>query len=298
MGENLAPPISGDPRTRDWFRDRSLEMLAEQLHERAYFGYPPQDDRLVVAEPAYDLRGRIVLPWDGPWHVNQHDNKPHGTPPLPGPSAFPDGTRFDCFDRPIHPWLEEMITNPDIGVATGTGAYWAWGENITVDPIPIRHDLSEPHILMIERGDTGHVALAGGFWDKPEPIIGGNIREAREETGIDLSRLMYKSQLIYDGPVGDMRTTAHAWPRTKAIRFDLLPNDKYESKLLAEMTAGNRWQQLLRTVGRYAFKETIARIPWKGADAHEAPKAMWVPASEVGKLVVGSHRLLIELALG
>lgn len=282
---------------QDWFRDRSLEMLAELLHEDAYPGYPPQSSRLVVTEPAHDLRGRIILPPDGPWHVDQHDNKPQGTPPLPGPSAFPSDTRFDCFDRPVHPWLEEMITDPDIGVVTGTGAYWAWGENVTVDAIPIRHDLSEPHILMIERGDTGHVALAGGFWDKPESFVGGAIREAYEETGIDLSRLAYKSQLIYDGPVADVRATAHAWPRTKAIYFDLLPNDKYESKLLTEMTAGNRWQQFYRTIGRYAFKETIARIAWKGTDTYEAPKAMWVPASKIGELVVGSHRLLIEQAL-
>lgn len=279
----------------EYYKQQSLQALAEQLSAACYDGYPARANRLFLPAPEYDETGRIILPADGPWHVDQHPNKPTGTPPLPDVSSFPPGTRFDSFNRPIHPWIEDMLTNPDIGVVTGTAYFRKWCENATVDPVVFRHDFAEPHLLLIERGDTHRLALPGGFWDPDETASEGAKREAREESGVDIDCFTHEAKPICRVPVGDIRLSAHAWPVTTAVRFDLPLESKAERKQLAEMMARNNWALSLRTLGRFAFKEQIGRRPWKGSD--DADKALWVPVSKINQHLTGSHLALAEMAI-
>ena len=57
---------------------------------------------------------------------------------------------------------------------------------VTVDIVILTHE-SEPHVLLIRRGDEpfkGAWALPGGFLDQNETLIEAAHRELREETGV------------------------------------------------------------------------------------------------------------------
>ncbi|MBI3889195.1 NUDIX domain-containing protein [Candidatus Saccharibacteria bacterium] len=124
------------------------------------------------------------------------------------------GYELDGLGRPLHPWLREMLTDPEVGVVTGLGEYWHWGPNKTADPIVINND-NTPKILLIKRSDTGIWALPGGFVDGDESAETAARRELQEETGLLL--VGTDGEQVYDGVVADLRTTAHAWAETTAI---------------------------------------------------------------------------------
>jgi len=123
------------------------------------------------------------------------------------------GYKLDDFGRPLHPWLREMLTDPDIGAVTGLGDYWHWGPNRTADPIVINTD-EVPRILLIKRSDTGTWALPGGFVDDDESSAEAARRELCEETSLVVHG---EPCAIYNGVVSDGRTTAHAWAETTAL---------------------------------------------------------------------------------
>ena len=242
-----------------------LSLLGNSLAQRSYPGYPKRSDRLVadinLLQTSFD--GRLILP-DGSWkvdeHPNQTDNEVQATEATQEQLLL-QGLRLDVNGHPLHPWLSDMISNPDIGVVTGKGAYWRWGPNQTVDPIVIKNG----HVLLIKRKDTGNWALPGGFIDKDESSTNAATREVLEETGIVLS----KSNLtipVYKGPVADIRITANAWPETIALLF-ILENTRQLTKP-------------------------------KGAD--DAAEAAWIPL-EVALLedrFFGSHHYLLQKAVG
>lgn len=169
--------------------------------------------------------------------------------------------------EPLHPWIDEMLADPDIGAVEGKGAYWNWGPNYTADPIVIRRDLGEPHVLVIKRKDTGTWALPGGFIDGNESEVAAAVREAHEETGIDLTGLAPNVVITYRGPVADLRTTAHAWPETTAVSFEI-PD-----------TAARQFTNML----------------WEGRD--DAQRAAWKSVEQIHDHLFGSHKLLLTLAL-
>jgi len=198
---------------------------------------------------------------EGPWELN-----PGEAPETCDTQRFREmGLAVDKRGRPLHPWLKEMVTNPDIGVLTGRGFYWQWGPNHTADPIILRHDLVVPHVLLIERGDTGDRALPGGFIDGSEDPAVAAAREGLEEALLDVGG--FAARQVYDGPLSDIRATAHAWAHTTAFRFDL-PND----------------------VARGLPTER-----YKGGD--DAAFAQWIAVDQVDERLFGSHNLLLKLAL-
>lgn len=226
------------------FKQASLGHLGVLLAVGAYPGYPEKRLHLPAAPE------NALLP-DGVWWVKQ------------------DRAAYEALDepRPLHPWLNEMITDPSLGVVCGKGFYWNWGANNAADPIVIRRDLETPHVLLIQRGDTGQWALPGGFINDNETGLEAAKREAFEESGIDLDSLEPVVRHIYQGPVADIRTTAHAWAETDAWAFEI---PALAASSLKEMS-------------------------WRGSD--DAVAAAWVSLHGLQDTLFGSHSLLIGRAL-
>ncbi len=241
-----------------------LNLLRNELSQRAYPGYPEFSDRLVVDPDALEISasGRLVLP-DGLWTVDAHPTR-QDNDKAPSPAIQEEllsyGLELDSKGRPLHPWLVEMLSNPSIGVVTGKGVYWSWGPNRTVDPIVIKNG----NILLVKRKDTGSWALPGGFIDRNEMPVAAALREVAEETGIVLPP-MAVAYSVYEGPVADIRMTANAWPETSALLFQL-DNETYLSEP-------------------------------RGAD--DASDAAWVPLEIVRKKekLFGSHPFLLQKAI-
>lgn len=125
------------------------------------------------------------------------------------------GLEIDATGRPLHPWAGTHLEASDL--ASGKGAFWKWGPNYTADPIVLT-DEDIPRVLLIQRSDTLHYALPGGFVNAHEASMDAALRELEEETGLsDVTR----GELIYQGPVADPRTTLHAWPETSAYLFSV-----------------------------------------------------------------------------
>ena len=124
------------------------------------------------------------------------------------------GYDIDTEGRPLHPHLNELPNMP-----IGKGKYWRWGPNHTADPIVITTE-ERPRVLLIQRSDTGDLALPGGFVDDHElqNPIAASYRELVEETGLVINT---DGTLVYQGIVTDPRTTANAWPETSAYLFTI-----------------------------------------------------------------------------
>jgi ADP-ribose pyrophosphatase len=245
-----------------YIKDESLRLLAERLANYTYPGYPEQKDRLILGwlDKVYDAQGRLDLP-DGPWTIRDSaDKKDAGLLPTERQQeAFlQKGIQLDSLGRPLHPWTEEMLKNPQVGGVLNRGFYYNWGPNYTADTVVISE--SDNTLLLIRRKDTGQWALPGGFIDGDERADTAARREVSEETGVVLPNDA-ELQLTYAGPVGDPRSTLHAWAETSCF------------------------------IARVANQ-----LPCKGAD--DALEAAWVPVeTALQQNVFGSHRILIQDAL-
>jgi ADP-ribose pyrophosphatase len=224
-----------------------LDLLRQNLAQATYPNYPPPEQRLVLSEMETSDDGRLAVP-DGPWAVKAT------SAPSPALQAhFEDhGIDLDSAGRPLHPWFEQMALGLGIGVVTGKGFYRHWGANYTADNIVVCDD----KVLLVQRKDTGLWALPGGFVDHGETASQAARRELAEETGIKLKQ---SDDIIYQGPVADIRMTANAWPETTALF--------------------------------YQVDEPLAA---KAGD--DAAKAEWKPLAELPEQLFGSHKYLLELA--
>lgn len=205
-------------------KQEQLGLLRERLAQESYPGYPTSMDRLVsdLASLAVSETGELII-GDGTWTVNAHANRPdrEDTPSDDEQLGLVEqGFALDSMGRPLHPWFKEMVEDPEIGIVTGKGAYWRWGANHTADAAVFRDD----EVLVIERGDTGTLALPGGFVDPGESPYFAAPREVAEESKIVIPEyvLGYK---FYEGPVVDLRATANAWPETTGYFYELPLDD-------------------------------------------------------------------------
>lgn len=251
------------PVDHNRFKQESLLALGNQLAEMNYPGYPDFNDRLVCEDPSTDPYLAITQP-GAHWTED-----PNGlvVPVINNRN----GHEIDVNGMQVHPWFKEMIRNKAIGGLAGRGFYYNYGENETCDPIVIRVDQAEPMVHIIERGDTGKLALPGGFRDQDEDPLLGSVREYTEETGDKLDpfdpALVIDAFKVYVGALADLRVTVHAWPKTHAYGFILNPN----------------------------YSKTLPLGRLKAHD--DATWKEWKPASELNDLF-GSHSLLARLALG
>lgn len=178
-------------------RDVQAQLaLLEQNLTYEYPNYPLRVQRLVVPVGQLALGG--CLP-QGPWEYSSGK----------AGELAPE-------ERPLHPWLPYMIGDENIGVVTGSGAYWYWGTNHTADAI-VMH---ENNVLLARRRDTGLWALPGGHVNPGEDSEIAAIRELHEEAGI-LVTPDDAVGVVYKGPVADPRMTANAWPETTAVLYKL-----------------------------------------------------------------------------
>ena len=118
--------------------------------------------------------------------------------------------------KPLHPWLE----CPERYAPTldrQERELWYDGPNYTADAVIMTRD-ADPLILLITRRD-GSYAVPGGFIDASESTERAAIREAYEETSVNLADT--KSSLIFSGVVDDPRATKHAWIETTAFLFSV-----------------------------------------------------------------------------
>lgn len=214
--------------THDLAKEAQLEQLRQNLARNTYPGYPKQSDRLVLQpdEVEHDFAGRIILPEEiapgvpAPWHIGTHKNRDDhnlGEAALPTEAEqakfLAQGLELDSLGRPLHPWFWDMLHDPEIGIVTGTGAYWDWGKNETGDSVVIQ----AYKLLVMWRKDTGEPALVGGF-KEGDPTLVCNQKEQAQEVSIVLPNHI-PLQVVYDGPVADTRFTAHAWPHTTAVLY-------------------------------------------------------------------------------
>jgi ADP-ribose pyrophosphatase YjhB (NUDIX family) len=236
--------------TGEAIKQNFLERARNGLFSVPYPGYP-------LARYVSDSPGVTTVP-DGEWSLQNDHAQPLSTEQLEALKAR--GVDFSSDGNPIHPWLNDMISDPDIGVVGGPGAYWNFGPNYTADPIVISRIGKK--VLLIRRDDTGSWALPGGFLDgnNEDPVHAAR-RELAEETRLGrIIRVVSKPVLLYAGIVADKRTTAVSWADTHAV--------------------------LLRPL-----------IPWfhvKGDDG--ATDARWFKLNELPRDFFGSHSILVDLA--
>ena len=264
----LSPAVAEqDPR--ELMKERSLRALAswhmaQTPYKDGHIEYPHERLWLTPDElektKNFSNNGRLYLP-DGPWAINET---------VVGPtdqeiqSFLDQGLALDTNNRPVHPWLDEMIVSPEIGVVTGRGFYWRWGPNQAADTILIAKETNS--ILLIDRSGTGQWALPGGMLDKlddgsfEDPLTAA-IREFAEEASVDIGALRDQMQQVYQGIVADSRATANAWVETTAF--------------LAQINH---------------------EVACKGDN--EIFNAAWFPIEQVPAILkFGSHSVLVELAL-
>jgi ADP-ribose pyrophosphatase YjhB (NUDIX family) len=115
--------------------------------------------------------------------------------------AVARGWPIDQHGRPVNPRYAQLLADPRIGLCTGLGRSWRWGEQVVADAVAV----ADGHVALIER-DTAHEgtipALPGGFaepqdfglthgdWTAghrpvtPAGIVANAVRELAEEAGI------------------------------------------------------------------------------------------------------------------
>src|SRR5690606_11250147 len=128
--------------TEKIMQNQDIEQMLKQAVFNAvrtretYPDYPTMRLTNQHQEVARQLQeGRISLLPEGPWDAGIDKLKPQSLEQLA--LLRLQGYNFDDLGRPLHPWLLDMLQDPEVGVVTGTGAYWKMGPNRTADPIVI-----------------------------------------------------------------------------------------------------------------------------------------------------------------
>ena len=114
----------------------------------------------------------------------------------------------------------------------GRGLLGKWGPNQAADPIVTRYSADGfLQVVLINRKDTGELALPGGMVDPGESVNAAVKREFEEEAlAIEdeieknkikklVDNLFKNGKLVFQGYVDDPRNTDNAWMETSAFHF-------------------------------------------------------------------------------
>ncbi len=231
--------------------------------------YPP---RTVVSPDAVDwtipLHGYCPPEYTAPKVLAMDRSRDANDPSLwadpPDPSivrssiqSFEGPLQFDR-DRPLNPRGRTGIS--------GRGELGCWGPNHAADPIVTRSNQYSGVIeaILIERVDSGELAIPGGMRDRTDPNISATLaRELSEETGARLN--FSQAAILYRGYVDDRRNTDNAWIETTVSHLHL----SAEQAAALTLTAGDdarpgsaRWVPLTpeRLAGMYASHGEFLRL--------------------------------------
>lgn len=245
-------------------KTESLDTLAVALATNTAPNYPSQQDRLLLDGLLLNQQGLLALPNIGPWVAgNVFPTKYEKYNEIIAMVGCPKQCQLDADYRPLHPWWKDMVRRTDIGGIIGRGFYYHWGANYTADAAVTTTDITgTTYMLLICRNDTGEWALPGGFVDGLEISKQTALRELREESNLDLSKHQIQPQLLYRGPVLDIRTTLHAWAETSLWSFSLATTE------LPDVAGGD-----------------------------DANRAAWFPVTSLPDNLYGSHPVLIDIVL-
>lgn len=95
---------------------------------------------------------------------------------------------------------------------------WGEGPFLTADALVQVGD----HILLVERGDDGGLALPGGFLNKNETFLQGAIRELKEETRLKVPVPVLKGSIKKRQVFDDPHRSTRARIVTEAFHFHLI----------------------------------------------------------------------------
>lgn len=171
--------------------------------------------------------------------------------------SFEGALQFDG-DRPLNPRGRTGIS--------GRGELGCWGPNRAADPIVTRFNPNTGAIeaLLIERVDSGDLAIPGGMHDRTDPNISATLaRELSEETGARLN--FAEAAILYRGYVDDRRNTDNAWIETTVSHLHLSAEQAAALRLIAGDDArpgSARWVPLTPEViaGMYASHGNFLRL--------------------------------------
>ncbi|UJR33818.1 hypothetical protein I4U23_021242 [Adineta vaga] len=165
---------------------------------------------------------------------------------------------------------------------SGRGLLGRWGPNHAADPVVTRwaKDQKEKilEIILINRKDSGDLALPGGMVDSGESTFEAVKREFIEEAlnsdtdgAKQLDKLFQKVDSIYKGYIDDPRNTDNSWMESEALNMhDETGELTKDLKLQAGDDAGEvQWIQLDRDHNLHASHETIVQIVIKKHGAYE-----------------------------
>ena len=225
-----------------------MTFVEHLKNQKTYPGYPEIATRNIVSLQGYENWVRLGRPSGLATEVYDHPNYLKGL--SKGLAVEDDRRRLfledefmpsftgayarDMRGRPLHPYAKDMLL-AGLGLE-GPGAYWTYGPTLSADPIPLGMSRDgKLKTIVIERLDTGAIALAGGWREVGEKPVETALRELCEETtrveikqgvvikqGVEIKKddLLF-TKCVYEGVVPDSRTTLNAWPETSAFVFVL-----------------------------------------------------------------------------
>lgn len=185
-----------------------------------------------------DHPGASVPETNRPWSVSFPDYRPVDITP---PELRPDGLFRSVVDGWAEPyaspadvldWPQRQAAallpfsvegdwplNPTGRTGRSGRNLGKWGENAAADPIVVAGTGSTRRMLLIQRRDRGVWAIPGGMVDPGETAPAALVRELREETGVNLAKVM--PAILTRTYVADWRNTDHAWVCSTVALYEL-----------------------------------------------------------------------------
>lgn len=204
--------------------EAALSSIATAVARRPLLeGYP--EKRLFLNTPGFRAGTHLFVP-DGAWHTSRPQKRLKTHPSLMDadvPSAAnsrvtpvlsrrwsEEGLLLDQYGRPIIPYWGQLLADRRIGLNTGLGHFYRYGNNQVVIGFVYRIYNNKLEVLLVLRKKEREWSLPCGFKDRSDANAQTAIlREIKEETSLNCSGARFT--LVLDRlHVGQM-TTLHAW---------------------------------------------------------------------------------------
>lgn len=229
-----------------------LDDLAQRLTERPSPHYPIE--RLTLSIAGLAVRGTVLFIPEGPWETRGHPNRltaPEDQlhPELPKDTAadfkldpeltaswLAQGYLVDQYGRAINPYWQTYLSNDRLGLTTGPGMFWRYGNNGVTDALIPRlrqgSKSNEPEWLLVQRRDSGEWATPGGYTDVTDKNPTATAaREVEEETGLRLIAAQYSGQVMARIFEISRRVTLNSWSEINVVLIEADQELLHEAQL-------------------------------------------------------------------